>query len=142
MAFNVLIVDDSLAMRSVLKKTIQMCGFKTGQILEAANGVEALKSLKENWVDLVLADYNMPQMDGLQLIEEMKKDELLSKIPVVMVTTEGSEKQVRAFLEKGAADYLQKPFTPEQIKTKLNRIMGEPEDGDESIEEGDDDLDF
>lgn len=142
MAFNVLIVDDSKVMRSVLKKAIMMCGFNVGELLEAGDGQEALTVLKDNWVDLVLTDYNMPVMDGLQLIEEMKKDEILSKIPVVVVTTEGSEEKIKTFMDKGASDYLQKPFTPEQIKTKLNRLVGEPEDGEQSAEEGDNGVDF
>ncbi len=142
MAFNVLIVDDSSVMRSVLKKTVQMCGFKIGEILEAGDGLEALEVLRANWVDLVLTDYNMPKMDGLQLIEEMKKDEILAKIPVVVVTTEGSEKKVKTFLEKGASDYLQKPFTPEQVRIKLNRVMGEPDEQDGRAEGSDEGLDF
>ena len=142
MALNVLIVDDSSVMRSVLKKTVQMCGFNIGELLEAGDGVEALEVLKQNWVDLVLTDYNMPRMDGLQLIEEMKKDEVLARIPVVVVTTEGSEKKVKTFLEKGASGYLQKPFTPEQLRIKLNRVMGEPDEEDGRIEESDEGLDF
>ena len=142
MAFNVLIVDDSSVMRSVLKKTVNMCGFKIGELLEAGDGLEALKLLKTNWVDLVLTDYNMPNMDGLQLIEEMKKDEILARIPVVVVTTEGSEKKIRTFLEKGASDYLQKPFTPEQVRLKLNRVMGESDEQEGEIERSDEGLDF
>ena len=142
MAFNVLIVDDSSVMRSVLRKTVQMCGFKIGELLEAADGEQALEVLKHNWVDLVLTDYNMPKMDGLQLIEEMKKDDVLSKIPVVVVTTEGSEKKVKTFLEKGASDYLQKPFTPEQVRMKLNRVMGEPDEEGGNAEGSDEGLDF
>ena len=142
MAFNVLIVDDSPVMRSVLKKTVKMCGFKIGELFEASDGIEALEVLRQNWVDLVLTDYNMPRMDGLQLIEEMKKDEVFAGIPVVVVTTEGSEQKVKAFLEKGASGYLQKPFTPEQVRAKLNRVMGEPDEEDGRVEEGDEGLDF
>jgi len=142
MAFNVLIVDDSSVMRSVLKKTVQMCGFKLGELLEAADGKQALQVLKENWVDLVLTDYNMPNMNVLELIEEMKKDEVLSKIPVVVITTEGSEEKIRTFMEKGASDYLQKPFTPEEVRTKLNRLMGVPDEENGDAEGSDEGLDF
>ncbi|RLB44248.1 MAG: response regulator [Deltaproteobacteria bacterium] len=142
MGFNVLIVDDSRVMRSVLKKTMQMCGFNVGQILEAGDGREALEVLKTNWVDLVVTDYNMPQMNGLELIEEMKRDEVLSGIPVIVVTTEGSEQKIKALLDKGASDYLQKPFTPEQMKSKLNRLVGEGHNEKGNIEEGDEGLDF
>ncbi len=142
MAFNVLIVDDSSPMRSVIKKTIKISGFDVGEVFEAANGVEALEVLKDNWVDVVVTDYNMPEMDGLQLIEEMKKDELMASVPVVVVTTEGSKQKIEMFMEKGASDYVQKPFTPEQIKDKLSRILGEPEDGEGEIDDSDEDLDF
>ncbi|MBN2126371.1 MAG: response regulator [Deltaproteobacteria bacterium] len=142
MAYNVLIVDDSLPMRSVIQKTVKASGFKVGQVFSASNGREALNVLRGEWLDLVLTDYNMPDMDGLQLIEEMKKDDTLRGIPVVMVTTESSRQRVEEFMEKGAAGYVKKPFTPEEIRTKLNRIMGEPEDEDGSPYESDEDLDF
>jgi len=142
MAFNVLIVDDSLPMRLVIQKTIKASGFKVGRIFQASNGREALKILEEEWLDLVLADYNMPEMDGLELVEEMKKNDLLKAIPVVMITTEGSRQRVEAFLEKGASDYIKKPFTPEKLRQKLNQIMGETENGEASLNSGDEELDF
>ncbi len=135
MAYNILIVDDSVPMRSVIKKTIHLSGFKVGGLFEAANGKEAMDLLRREWMDLVLTDYNMPEMNGLELLEEMKKDEILRSVPVVMVTTEGSQGRVETFLEMGAADYIKKPFTPEEIRSKLNRLMGEEEDG-----QGPDDL--
>lgn len=142
MAFNVLIVDDSAPMRAVIKKTLKMSGFKLGDLFEAANGVEALRVLRENWLDLVLTDYNMPEMDGLELIEEMKKDEIFSQIPIVVITTEGSKEKIETFLKKGALDCIQKPFTPEVIRKRLNKILGEPEDECAGIDEGDEELDF
>ena len=142
MAFNVLVVDDSLPMRSVIKKTIIASGFKVAQFIDASNGKEALDILKEQWLDLVLTDYNMPVMNGLELISEMKKDEILKIIPVVMVTTEGSRARVEAFMEEGAADYIKKPFTPEEIREKLNHLMGEKEDGEGSPDSGDEAFDF
>ncbi len=142
MAFNVLVVDDSLPMRSVIKKTIKASGFKVGQFIDASNGKEALDILKEQWLDLVLTDYNMPDMNGLELISAMKKDEVLRTIPVVVITTEGSRQRVEAFMEEGAADYIKKPFTPEEIRKKLNHLMGETEDGEGSPDNGDEAFDF
>ena len=142
MAYNVLVVDDSLPMRSVIKKTIRASGFNVGQFFDASNGREALDFLRQEWLDLVLTDYNMPDMDGLELIKEMKKDEALEGIPVVMVTTEGSQQRVKEFLENGAADYIKKPFTPENIRKKLNRIMGETEDEEGNADFSDEGLDF
>lgn len=142
MAYNVLVVDDSLPMRSVIKKTVKASGFNVGQFFDASNGRDALAFLRQEWLDLVLTDYNMPGMDGLELIKEMKKDEALEGIPVVMVTTEGSQQRIKEFLENGAADYIKKPFTPENIRKKLNRIMGETEDEEGNTDFSDEGLDF
>lgn len=129
MAFNVLIVDDSSSMRAVIKKIIKVSGFDVGEFLEAADGQAALNVLGDSWVDLVLTDINMPKMDGLDLIREMKKDEILRSIPVVVVTTEGSEKRVQESMEVGASGYIKKPFMPEDIIKTLSNIMGEAQDG-------------
>jgi len=144
MAYNVLIVDDSTPMREVIKKVVKASGFNLGTIFEASNGREALDLLDREWLDLVLSDYNMPEMDGLELLDEMKKNESLMSIPVVMITTEGSNQRVEEFLNKGAMAYIKKPFSPEEIKEKLNRIMGEPSDEDEqdSVDISDEELDF
>ena len=142
MAFNILIVDDSSPMRAVIKKTLKVSGFNIGQFYDASNGNEALDVLNRKWVDLVLTDYNMPDMDGLDLMEEMKDDDVLRAIPIVMITTEGSEQKVIEFMEKGAADYIKKPFAPEEIRQKLNIIMGEDEDGEAYSDRGDEELDF
>ena len=142
MAYNVLVVDDSLPMRAVMKKTIKASGFNVGSIAEAANGKEALQLLKQDWVDLVITDYNMPDMNGFELLSRMKADEILKTIPVVVVTTEGSQQRVREFMDAGAADYIRKPFTPEQIRSKLSRIMGEDEDGNGKDRVSDEALDF
>ena len=144
MAYNVLIVDDSSPMRAIIKKIIKSSGFNVSQFFEASNGREALVVLNDEWLDLVLTDYNMPDMDGLELLEEMKKDEILKAIPVVMITTEGSRKRVEEFMEMGALEYIKKPFTPEQIKEKLIHIMGETsnEKGEEDSDDGNGAIDF
>jgi len=141
MAFNVLIVDDSSSMRAILKKIIRVSGFSVGEFLAAADGKEALKVLKDEWVDIVLTDINMPSMNGLELIAEMKKDDLMSSIPVVMVTTEGSEKRMQEAMDLGASGYVKKPFLPEDIKRTLSSIMGE-EDGQRDHDEDDEAGDF
>ena len=142
MAYNVLVVDDSLPMRAVIKKTLKASGFDVGQFFDAGNGKEALAVLKQEWLDLVLTDYNMPDMNGMELISRMKGDEVLRSIPVVVITTEGSQQRVKEFLEKGAADYIKKPFTPEEIRNKLTRIMGETGYAEASPNNGDQALDF
>ena len=141
MAYNILIVDDSIPMRAVIRKIVKASGFDVGHYFEASNGREALKVLDEEWLDLVLTDYNMPDMDGVQLLEAMKNDDTLNAIPVVMITTEGSRQRVAEFLAKGASGYIKKPFTPEEIKQELSLIKGE-EDGEGSSDNLDEDLDF
>ena len=141
MAYNVLIVDDSLPMRAVVKKTIMASGFMVGKFYDAGNGKEALEILSREWMDLVVTDYNMPDMNGLELLSHMKADEILKTIPVVVITTEGSQQRVREFMEGGAADYIRKPFTPEEIRNKLSRIMGET-DGTGDTRISDEALDF
>ena len=142
MTYNILIVDDSLPMRSVIKKTIKASGFNVGKLLEASNGRDALDILNDEWLDLVLIDYNMPGMNGLEVVSEMRKNKLLKSIPVVMTTVEGSRKRLREFIEKGADDYIRKPFSPEEARDKLCRIIGGVLNGEKSPDTGDETFDF
>jgi len=142
MAYNILIVDDSFPMRAVIKKVIKASGFDIGELLEAGNGKEALQLMDQQWLDLVLTDYNMPDMNGLELLKAMKASDTLADIPVVIVTTEGSEPRVEEFRSQGAVAYIKKPFTPEQIKSHLNQILGEPEHGQASPDASDEGFDF
>jgi two-component system, chemotaxis family, chemotaxis protein CheY len=127
MAFNVLIVDDSSTMRSVVKRAIKVSGFNVGEYWEASDGMEALEKLRLHWVDVVLTDINMPHLNGMELLARMKEDDLLNAIPVIMVSTEGSEKKVQESIRIGASDYIKKPFHPEEIKRTLGKVMGEAE---------------
>ena len=144
MAYTILIVDDSSPMRAVIKKVIRASGFNIGKLLEASNGKEALEVMNRQWLDLVLTDYNMSDMNGLELLTTMKDNETLADIPVAMVTTEGSTRRAEQFLSQGAVAYIKKPFTPEQIKSCLNEIIGEPEHehGQTSGNPSDEGLDF
>lgn len=123
MAFNVLIVDDSMAMRSVIRKVISISGFDVGTFFEAGNGKEALEILNEQWIDLVLSDINMPEMDGLTFVKKMREHEVYKNIPVVMITTEGSQACIDEAMSLEVKAYIQKPFMPEVIKDKLEEIM-------------------
>ena len=142
MASNVLIVDDSPPMRSVIKKTVKISGFKVDQFFEAPDGKAALEIIEKDLIDLVLTGFHMPEINGLELLEEMNKDDTLKTIPVVVVTTEGSRKRREEFIEKGAIDYIKKPFSPEEIRQKLKFILGEPEYGEGSPNSGDEGFDF
>ena len=119
MALDVLIVDDSAAVRKILQRVLLQTDVALGKVMEAGDGVEALEILKANKVGLILSDVNMPKMDGLQLLSKVKADPEYRDIPMVMVTTEGSQAKVMEAVTLGAAGYIRKPFTAEQIKEKL-----------------------
>lgn len=142
MAYNVLVVDDSLAMRSVIKKTILASGIDVEEFYEAADGVEALATLRHHRLDIILTDFNMPRMDGMQLLQEIKKDDQLKTIPVVVTSVEGSRKRVEAFMARGAAGYISKPFTPEEARDKLNHVLGVNPNGETKTATSGENLDF
>ena len=142
MAFNILIVDDSSSMRAIIAKIIKTSGFNAGELLEAADGKEAMKVLASEWVDIVMTDINMPHMSGMEFIREMKKDELLRSIPVLVVTTEGSDTRVQEAFKLGAMGYIKKPFLPEDIKKTLSTLMGEGAYEKRDYDKGYEDCDF
>jgi two-component system, chemotaxis family, chemotaxis protein CheY len=123
MAYNILIVDDSKTIRSILSKTLGLTRLAINQIFEAGNGKEALECLQENWIDLVLTDLNMPVMSGIELIDAMAKDGMLKDIPVIVVSTDGSTTRIEELKEKGIREYIRKPFTPEAIGEIIDRIL-------------------
>ena len=125
MSFNVLVVDDSPPMRQVIKKVIQISGFDVGELLEAGNGKEALKVLSSNWVDVILLDIHMPEMDGIEMLRRLSEEDLWKRIPVIVVTTEGREQVIEEAKRLGAKGYVKKPFNPEQIKEILMSVMGQ-----------------
>lgn len=142
MAYNILIVDDSGPMRAVIKKVIRASGFNVGTFFEAANGIEALLVLNANRLDLVLTDYNMPEMNGLTLLRKMKCDDCMHAIPVILITTEGSHARIETFVSHGAAAYIKKPFTPEEIRKTLSKLLGEPGNEQECADSSNEVLDF
>lgn len=141
MSYSILIVDDSLPMRSVIKRTLKAAGYGSSEFLEAANGEEALDLMKNSWVDLVITDHNMPVMNGLEFIKNIKKDPLSKDIPVVVISTEGSDSKIREFMDSGASGYITKPFTAETIRDLIVTILGEV-NYEETFDESDGELDF
>jgi len=123
MTVDVLIVDDSAAIRKILQRMLGQAGFSLGKVLEAGDGVEALEKMKNETVNLVLSDINMPNMDGIQLLSELKANPELKHVPVIMITTEGGEAKVMEAVQLGAAGYVRKPFTADQIKEKLSGLF-------------------
>lgn len=123
MESDVLVVDDSAAIRKILQRVLRQTGMAIKTIHEAGDGQEALDILKVHKPALVLTDINMPKMDGLQLLAAVKASEQWREIPVVMITTEGGEAKVGEAVKLGAAGYVRKPFTADQIKEKLAGIL-------------------
>ena len=124
MAVNVLIVDDSGVMRSMIVKTLRLSGLQLGEIHQAADGREGLNMMNDHWIDLVIVDINMPVMNGEEMIDRMRENLEFNDIHVVVVSTEGSEKRVERLREKGAR-FIHKPFSPEMIRDTVKDLLGD-----------------
>lgn len=124
MAFRVLIVDDSPVMRAFIRRIIVLSGMEGAGFLEAADGREALSLLRAQWVDVVLTDINMPTMDGEEFVRCLAADDMLKSLPVVIVSTDGTESRMRQMLALGARGYVKKPFLPETLREELERVLG------------------
>ncbi len=120
-----LIVDDSSVMRKVVERAIRQAGIDLSEVLQAGNGEEALTALRSDTgpLGLILSDINMPTMDGLQFLEQRAKENLAPGVPVVMITTEGSEPVVLRAIAAGARGYICKPFTPEQVRARIVPLL-------------------
>lgn len=121
---SALIVDDSSVMRKIVERSLRQAGVNLTKVYEAGNGAEALGVITENKVDIILCDINMPVMDGLEFVKQLSGIENGKGVPVVMITTEGSESHVVQALSFGARGYIRKPFTPEQVKEHVVPLLG------------------
>lgn len=122
MTLNVLIVDDSDVIRSMIGRTLALARVPVGNLYGAANGQQALDVLTQNWIDLVLADLNMPVMDGAEMIEQMRSRPELADVPVIIVSTEGASQRITDLTEKGVSAWVRKPFTPEDIRDVIAQV--------------------
>ncbi len=121
---DVLIVDDSAAIRKILQRVLRQAEVPIGEVFEAGDGIEALAALKiRTTVGLILSDINMPNMDGLQFLTQVRAIPEWQHVPIVMITTEGSQNKVMEAVQLGASGYVRKPFTAEQIKEKLTGLI-------------------
>jgi two-component system chemotaxis response regulator CheY len=118
-----LIVDDSSVMRKIVERSLRQAGLDTMVVHEAGSGTEGLALLKENQVDLILSDINMPSMDGLEFLRQLREQNLAPGVPVVMITTESSEEHVKQAILAGAQGYIRKPFTAEQVKERVLPLL-------------------
>ncbi len=118
----VLTVDDSSTMRRIIKNTLNKIGFSN--VLEAANGIEALDVLAQNEVDIVVTDWNMPEMDGLTFVKTLRAKPEYKELPILMVTTEAAKEDILNALRSGVNNYVVKPFTPDTLKEKVYKLLG------------------
>jgi len=118
---NVLIVDDSSTMRKIISRSLRQAGLTVDDIFEAGDGIEGLNALGSNKVGLILSDINMPNMDGLEFVKQVRANG--NKVPIVMITTEGGEDILKEAVSSGANGSIKKPFTPEQLQEKLGGLI-------------------
>jgi len=118
-SLNVLVVDDSKTMVRIISNTLSRLGIKN--IEKAYDGLEGLEKFKSSNLDIVLTDWNMPNMNGLELVKRIRKSD--QDIPIVMVTTEGGKREVITAIKAGVDNYIIKPFTPAVLKEKLSDIL-------------------
>lgn len=120
---NVLVVDDSSVLRKIVLRSLQQAGLQFDEMLEAGNGAEALEIVKTKQLSLILSDINMPTMDGLEFVRQLKSIETAQGVPVVMITTEAGEKNVLQAISHGARGYIRKPFTADQIRERIAPLL-------------------
>ncbi len=118
---RILVVDDMSTMRRIIKTILNQLGYSN--IEEAENGKQALGKLKKEKFDFVITDWNMPEMDGLELVKQIRSDDELKSLPVLMVTAEAKKENVMEALKAGVNNYIVKPFTPEVLKEKMEKIF-------------------
>ena len=123
MTLNVLVVDDSAVMRAMLIKTLRLSGLPLNDIHEASNGAEALRLLDQHWIDLALLDINMPIMTGEEMLARVRQNPETAALPVIVVSTEGSETRIAALRQQGA-EFVHKPFTPETLREIAMSMIG------------------
>lgn len=128
MAVNVLIADGSALFRIVFQRLLRQSGLDIGVVYEADDGIEALEMLKNNPVGLVLSSDDMPKMNGIELLDAIKKQGTLQSIPVFIVSTDATESRIREAATKGAAGYIRKPVTAQQLSRTLESVIQQAED--------------
>jgi two-component system chemotaxis response regulator CheY len=123
MAYRVLLVDDSPAMRAFIRRVIVLSGFDLEECIEAGDGAEALERLRQEKIDVILTDINMPRMDGEELMRRLSEDQALRDIPAVVVSTDSTKPRIMRMIELGAQGYISKPFSPETLREALEKVL-------------------
>lgn len=122
-AIKVMVVDDQTSMRAMIRRALQDLGFK--DIRDKGSATEALASVKSDRVHLIISDYNMPEMDGLEFLEAVRKDEVIGKTVFIMLTGSADKEIVQKAAALGVNNYVVKPFAPAALKEKIERVFGE-----------------
>lgn len=117
---KILVVDDTPMIRNIIKDILMKLGYSN--IKDAENGIHALQRLKEEKFDLVFLDWNMPGMQGIDVLREMRKSETYKNTPVIMVTAEAEKEKVISAIKEGVSDYIVKPFKPSTLKDKIENV--------------------
>jgi two-component system chemotaxis response regulator CheY len=120
-AMKILIVDDSITIRRIISTALKTVGYS--ETIEASNGKDALAKLANGNVDFIITDWNMPEMNGLDFIKEVRSNPIYSSLPILMVTTRGTEHDVIEALQAKVNSYIVKPFTPQELKEKIESIL-------------------
>ena len=120
-SMKILIVDDSITIRRIITNALKTVGFP--ETIEAANGKDALEKLASANVDFIITDWNMPEMNGLDFIKQVRANPLYSALPILMITTRGTEHDVIEALQAKVNSYIVKPFTPQELKEKIEGIL-------------------
>jgi two-component system chemotaxis response regulator CheY len=123
MSYRILIVDDSSVARKVVRRALGMTGLAIVEMPEASGGIEALEILRRDWIDLVVCDVHMPEMNGQELVEYMSADGNLRTIPVIIVSSDTTDARRDSLLQAGAREYLHKPITPERLRASALRAL-------------------
>lgn len=124
MSYRVLIADDSPAMRSFVRRVLELSGFELSACFEAGDGAEALTILHNESVDAILTDINMPGVDGEELLRRLAADQSLRHIPAIVISTDATENRIARVMALGARGYVTKPFRPETLRAELERTLG------------------
>ena len=123
MSLNILITDDSVVMRRMIRKTLELSGLPLGEIYEASNGEEGLQVIDNHWIDLALVDINMPVMNGEEMIQQIRSRADTQDLPIIVVSTEGSQTRIDR-LEQCGAKFIHKPFSPELVLEIIQEVLG------------------
>lgn len=138
MSFNILVVDDSAVMRSMIIRILRLTGLSLGEVYEAPDGREGLKVLDEKWVDLALVDINMPVMNGEEMIDNVRSNQTTANLPIIVVSTESNVSRIESIRRKNV-EFVHKPFSPEVLRKTVLQLTGVPNEqlsGENSLPQG------